>query len=100
MKSGADGVFTAAPLWQRFMLEALASQPVVEFPVPDGIVQVAMNAQGQPVQKLTARGHMEAFAWYSLPKELQTPALTKRGSLKNLFVPLVPSGSVAGTKTP
>jgi 1A family penicillin-binding protein len=103
MKSGADGVFTAAPLWHQFMLEALADQPAVEFPVPQGIVQVAMNVQGQPVQKLTAGGHMEAFAWYSLPKDLQTPALTKRGNKGNLFVPLIPSsigGSVAGARTP
>jgi 1A family penicillin-binding protein len=83
MRSGADGVFTAAPLWQKFMIEAMAGQPVADWPVPEGIVQVKVNSAGRPLTAKNATGgRYDNYAWYSLPKEFKTPAgpwaVTKR----------------------
>lgn len=73
MRAGADGVFTAAPLWQRFMEEALAGQPVVDWPVPEGIVQVRLDSGNRPMTNPNAQGgRIENYAWYSLPKEFKT----------------------------
>lgn len=38
MGRGETGARAAAPIWLRFMREALDDRPVVDFPVPDGVV--------------------------------------------------------------
>lgn len=73
MRAGADGVFTAAPIWQKFMQEALAGQPVVDWLLPEGIVQVRVDSSNRPITNQVATGgRIENYAWYSLPKEFKT----------------------------
>jgi membrane carboxypeptidase/penicillin-binding protein len=46
---GFTGGAAAAPIWERFMRRAVASKPVADFPMPDGVVVVAIDpATGFP----------------------------------------------------
>jgi len=38
------GGIAAAPIWERFMVKALASKPVVDFPKPDNVVSISIDA--------------------------------------------------------
>lgn len=40
---GFTGGAAAAPIWERFMRRAVASRPIADFPVPDGVVSVAID---------------------------------------------------------
>lgn len=40
---GFTGGTAAAPIWERFMRRAVASKPVADFPMPDGVVSVAID---------------------------------------------------------
>ena len=40
---GFTGGAVAAPIWERFMREALAAKPVVDFPKPDTVVSVSID---------------------------------------------------------
>ena len=40
---GFTGGAVAAPIWERFMRQALASRPVVDFPRPDTVVSVSID---------------------------------------------------------
>jgi 1A family penicillin-binding protein len=79
MKAGSDGVFTAAPIWHKFMEQALANQPVMDWPVPEGIVQIKLDSSNRPLtnQKATG-GHIENYAWYAVPKEFKTLVAPKK----------------------
>ena len=89
MRAGSDGVFVAAPMWNRFMEEALAGQPVLDFSVPSGIIQIAYDrGSNRPATKVSKSTRMEPFPWYALPKDAQvsaTPKVLKKG----LFIPIV-----------
>jgi 1A family penicillin-binding protein len=76
MKAGSDGVFTAAPIWRKFMEQALASQPVQDWPVPQGIVQIRVDKNtGRPLYgRNAASGRLDPFAWYAIPPEFKTSA--------------------------
>lgn len=104
MHAGADGVFVAAPMWHRFMELALADQPVVDFPVPSGIVQIAYDpGSNRPATKGSKNSRMEPFPWYALPREAQISAAPKSLN-KNLFTPLtapiIPSPLTAPSTLP
>lgn len=43
MKNGADGVYVAAPLWNKFMTKALAGTPVEQFEKPSGIKKITID---------------------------------------------------------
>jgi 1A family penicillin-binding protein len=78
MKAGADGVFTAAPLWRKFMEEAMAGMPVQDWPMPEGIVPVRVDSSNRPIiTKIARGGRVEYYAWYALPKELQVAAVPR-----------------------
>lgn len=88
MKHGADGVFVAAPLWQRFMKEALASLPAQEFAVPAGVIQVAYDkSSNRPAVSNSKNIRMEPFPWYALPKEMQQSAAPK-SITRGLLIPI------------
>jgi 1A family penicillin-binding protein len=40
---GFTGGTAAAPIWERFMRRAVASKPAADFPMPDGVVVVAID---------------------------------------------------------
>ncbi len=67
MAQGADGVFTAAPIWQKFMTAATAAMPKREFTAPDGITQVAINPYTGAAVQPGQRQVMEIAANYSAP---------------------------------
>ncbi len=78
MRAGADGVFTAAPMWHRFMEEAHKNLPPRDFEVPAGVVQVAYDVNtNRPVTKDTKNVRMEPVPWYALPKDIQVSAAPK-----------------------
>lgn len=96
MRAGADGVFTAAPIWHKFMEAAMAGQPVKDFEVPAGVIQVAYDIySNKPVSKDSKNVRMEPVPWYALPKDIQISAAPK-----NLQKSLIgPIGQVAGAVT-
>lgn len=88
MRAGADGVFVAAPMWHKFMEEALKGVPAVNFPVPKGVIQIAYDAgAGRPASRVGPNTHMEPFPWYALPKEAQVSAVPKSLN-QNFLVPV------------
>ena len=60
--SKETGGRVAAPIWKSFMQEALRGTPVSDFPVPEGVVLVPVNAHTGARAPLGARGTLlEAF---------------------------------------
>lgn len=94
MRSGADGVFTAAPMWQKFMIEAHKNLPPRDFEVPAGVVQVAYDIYtNKPVTKDSKNVRMEPVPWYALPKDIQVSA-APRNLQKSLIGPIEASGQI------
>lgn len=88
MRAGADGVFTAAPIWQKFMLAAMANVPARDFEVPAGIIQVAYDAStNRPVTGNSKNIRLEPVPWYALPKDIQVSA-APRTLQKSLIGPI------------
>lgn len=73
MKRGADGVVVAAPIWNKFMQEALKNAPATDFAAPDGIQRVRISASsGRLATQFTPDAVYEVFADYSVPKQRDT----------------------------
>ncbi len=100
MRAGADGVFTAAPIWHKFMEQAMAGQPVKDFEVPAGVIQVAYDIYtNKPVTRDSKNVRMEPVPWYALPKDIQVSAAPKNLQ-KSLIGPIsLGQGQVAGAVT-
>ncbi len=89
MRQGADGVFVAAPMEHRFMEEALKDQPAIDFPVPAGIVQIALDANtNRPANQFTKNTRLEPFPYYAVPKDMQVSAAPK--NTNNFLTPIEP----------
>ena len=70
MRPGADGVVVAAPIWNKFMKEAMVNVPAIEFPIPTGIKRVKISAgSGKIATEHTPDPVYEVFADYSVPKQ-------------------------------
>lgn len=79
MRAGADSIVTAAPLWRSFMDAALQGTPAEDFPEPDGITRLKINAATGKVIKTGKGGRLEVFASYSIPyNDFQLPKLKKK----------------------
>ncbi len=79
MRSGADGVVTAAPLWHAFIEGALAGTPAEDFPEPDGITRLTVNTATGKVVKGKTKGKLEVFASYAIPyNDFQLPPKAKK----------------------
>lgn len=88
MRAGADGSFVAAPIWQKFMIEAHKDLPPVEFTVPSGIVQIAFDAgSNKPATRASRTTRMEPFPWYAVPKDMQVSA-APRSVNKSVLTPV------------
>ncbi len=106
MRAGADGVFTAAPIWQKFMTLALKDVPAKDFDVPPGVVQVAYDRYtNKPVTKDSKNVRMEPVPWYAIPKDIQVSAAPKNlqksliGPINAKNVPVGGQGTVSGAAT-
>ena len=106
MRAGADGVFTAAPMWQKFMIEAHKNLPPREFEVPSGIIQVAYDRNtNRPVTRDSNNVRMEPIAWYAIPKDIQVSAAPRNlpgsliGPIGNQGIPTNGQGTVGGAVT-
>ncbi len=106
MRAGADGVFTAAPMWQKFMIEAHKNLPAKDFEVPSGIIQVAYDIySNKPVTKDSKNVRMEPIAWYAIPKDIQISAAPRNmprsliGPILNQSIPTDGQGTVGGAVT-
>lgn len=69
----ADGYNVAAPIFKEYMEKALAGQPATEFPIPEGIKQVAVSKySGKLVSELTPIDQQvtDFFASFAIPTEV------------------------------
>lgn len=83
MRQGADGVFTAAPIWNEFMKQALDGELALEFPVPSDIIQIKYSLYGNRLAgKNEKKTRTESFAYYALPKELKQLAAPSGAQVK------------------
>ncbi|MGE5298289.1 MAG: penicillin-binding protein [Acidobacteriaceae bacterium] len=70
MRQGADGVVTAAPIWNEFMREALKGTPVEQFVEPAGIQHVFVDSlSGKLPTEYSPSTKSEVFASFSVPKD-------------------------------
>lgn len=70
MKTNADGVFVAAPIWNAFMRQALADTPAETFKEPAGIKKVVVDAvSGKLPTDHTPQTKTEIFADYAVPTQ-------------------------------
>jgi membrane carboxypeptidase/penicillin-binding protein PbpC len=68
MKTGADGVYVAAPIWNTFMKEALKDTPAENFSKPAGIQEVAVDSvSGKLPTNYSPATKLEVFADYNVP---------------------------------
>jgi len=70
MKAGADGVLTAAPIWNQFMRAATAGTPVETFQKPEGIQELFVDSvSGKLPTEFTPQTKSEVFANFAVPKD-------------------------------
>ena len=60
---------TAAPIWKQFMSEAIKGTAAEQFPIPDGIQNIIVDALSGSFQVYTTATKTEIFASFSVPKE-------------------------------
>lgn len=66
----ADAVVVAAPIWNRFMRDALKDTPVEEFKEPEGIKHITIDKiSGKLPTDITPETKNEVFADYNVPTE-------------------------------
>ena len=67
---GETGSSVAAPVFKKFMLEALKNQPAIPFRIPPGLQLVRINpATGRPPRPGTRRTILEAFLPGTVPTQ-------------------------------
>ncbi len=65
-----DAVVMAGPIWNQFMKQALADQPIEQFERPSGIKEVVVDAvSGKLPTQYTPQTKTEIFADYAVPKD-------------------------------
>ncbi|MBI4049378.1 MAG: penicillin-binding protein [Candidatus Doudnabacteria bacterium] len=70
MKTGADGVIVAAPIWNQFMREALKDIQPEQFLEPEGIQHILVDSvSGKLPTEYTSSTKTEIFASFALPKD-------------------------------
>ncbi len=70
LKKKADGVFVAAPMWNKFMIEAHRDLPAVAFTVPSGMQEVKLSRKsGKLATEHTIDPVVELIADYAVPKQ-------------------------------
>ncbi len=101
MRAGSDGIFTAAPIWHKFMEEAHKGLPVENFAVPNGVIQVAYDPYtNKPSSGNSKNARMEPIPWYAIPKDIAVSAAPKNLN-KSLIGPITnttnskPSNSIS-----
>lgn len=93
MKPGADGVFTAAPIWNKFMSEALKNVPPSNFAEPYGISRVAVDSRGRIIKPRSVRQKMEVMADYAIPVVAINPIAPRVLSVRAPKVPQDSNGA-------
>lgn len=66
----------AAPIWLRFMEQALDNEPVLDFPVPSGITCVLINPQTGERALAGSGGSLECFRRGTEPKVISARPVT------------------------
>lgn len=70
MREGADGVIVAAPIWNKFMREALQHTPPEQFLEPSGIQHVLVDSlSGKLATEYSPSTKTEVFAGFAIPRE-------------------------------
>jgi penicillin-binding protein 1A len=81
MGKGETGSRAASPIWLYFMKEVLAGTPVLDFPVPEGVVFTQIDEKtGLLADNHSKKTVIQAFKQGSEPKEYSpTPTSSKAG---------------------
>lgn len=95
ISGAADGYNVAAPIWKKFMTEALKDTPSESFPVPEGIKEVAVStASGKLPGPSTPPDQIKSdiFASFAIPTEvddgfIQVNIDTRTNELATEFCP-------------
>lgn len=75
MKAGSAGAMAAAPLWNKFMSEALASTPAEEFHIPSSIKMATVDAiTGKLPTETTRETRKDIFAQWQIPGQVELAA--------------------------
>jgi 1A family penicillin-binding protein len=70
MRPGAAGATVAAPIWNKFMREALSNTPVEQFRRPEGIQEILVDkVSGKLPTEYTLETKTEIFADFAVPTE-------------------------------
>ncbi|MDZ4244012.1 MAG: transglycosylase domain-containing protein [Candidatus Doudnabacteria bacterium] len=72
MRSGADGLYAAAPIWNEFMKKALAltQTPPENFARPEGIVEIPVDSlSGKLPTPYSPSTKMEVFSSFNVPTQ-------------------------------
>ncbi len=70
MRAGADGVITAAPIWNQFMREALKGTPAEQFAEPSGIQHIFVDSlTGKLPTEFSPSTKSEVFASFAVPQD-------------------------------
>lgn len=70
MKIASDGARVAAPITHAFLKQALQGTPAEQFPIPEGIRTIAVDAiSGKLPTAFTPETKEDVFASYAVPKE-------------------------------
>ncbi len=96
LKMNFAGYSEVAPIWQKFMIEAIGDTPTEEFPMPAGIKKITVSrASGKLPSDLTPKAFLNTdyFASFAYPVEIET--CFKEASIdtisKKLATPYTPS---------
>lgn len=77
MRQGSAGAMAAAPLWQRFMKESLASLPNETFQAPEGLEVLTVDAiTGKRPTSGTRETRQDIFAAWQRPSDAQLASYT------------------------
>lgn len=95
LAAGADGYTASAPIWKKFMTEALKNKPSENFPRPEGIKEITIaKASGKLPGPSTPPDQVktELFASFAVPTEIDDSYLeatvdTRNNKLSNEYCP-------------
>ena len=80
---GEYGSRTPLTIWMEFMREALAEEPVVERPIPDGVVRVKVNRDsGRVARPDDPNALFEYFLADNLPKQTERVGSENRAQVR------------------
>ncbi len=95
-----DGITGAAPIWHDYMQGALASEPAVSFPVPDGVTTAKVCSTDGGLANPWDAGYSEVFMTAALPTKQCASFVPKPTAPTDPTAPTIPSFTFPNIKFP